>query len=542
MKKNLSFFAAVLLSATMMAADYMPTSVYRAGDLSTLGAAWSNKSQTANYFVSGDTTVFNAYLCYQSQGSGKQTWTGSIGGNSSSTNWDGIDCFRGNTAWGINNCAKTRSTYKYYYNVTNCIEVRALVNNTREVCEHYLKVYKIEGGQISATPIDSAINAENGLKVMTVSNLNAADTFQIVVLTNNNNNSQFYEIAFVNMAYAANVATLGSIAVGGSSIADFAADQLTYSVELPYGTTEAPEVTAVPTQSNETLVITQAATVPGTATIVATSADGNLSTTYSVHFVLGAPEKAIYELIMSNFYSAYQPAGQDTIFAHYLAGTTAPTILSSVLSAGASVDIAGDSLTITAADNSTAVYPFSLTSVEPYLAGNDTIFFDGNEAYVVCPYGFEADSIPNDEGGMKAGKNGYKFAKTDNDYSREWAGKTHVEIYLSDADSVLLIGGVNNRSIKVRVEDSIVVTGNLGLNKNLWVPVHRSEPFCLTIISNQSGGDGSIKGIFVAHMSGEGSGFTILQADQAPRKFFRNGQLLIEKAGILYDSTGRRLQ
>lgn len=58
----------------------------------------------------------------------------------------------------------------------------------------------------------------------------------------------------------------------------------TYNVVLPNGTTEIPSVSADPIDFNDEIVITQADSIPGTATIVVTSADGQKINTYTVNF------------------------------------------------------------------------------------------------------------------------------------------------------------------------------------------------------------------------------------------------------------------
>lgn len=427
-----------------------------------------------------------------------------------------------------------------------------------------------------------------------------------------------YSVTYEARELATDVSTLRDISVAGETIEGFRADSLSYSYELPYGSTVVPTVTALPTLSNESVVITPAASLPGATTIIATSADGTTSTTYTVNFIVSATqstdatlkslkvngsnisgfradsiiysydvayldtvipqvtaeindttahfvieqapsvpgiatvivtaqagntltysilfvrlaaEKQIKELMYDNWYYAYQPAGNDTVFAHYIAGTSAPLIEHYLLSDGASlaVNLENSTFTVTGMDQTTATYPYVLSPVTPFEAGNDTIWFDGSEDYVICPYGFDSS------------KGGYKFSKTDSDYSREWGGRTHVDIFLSEADSIYIIGGVSDRKVNIRVNDVVAKTGNLGTNKNLWVPVHRTEPFCLSVISNQSSGDGSVKGIVVVHMQGEATACQNLSEQVLTRKFILNGQLVIERDGIRYNAAGQRL-
>ena len=299
---------------------------------------------------------------------------------------------------------------------------------------------------------------------------------------------------------------------------------------MAYLDTVIPQVTAEVNDTTARLHIEQATAVPGIATIIVTAQAGN-TLTYTVMFNRLSAEKQIKELMYDNWYYAYQPAGNDTVFAHYIAGTTAPLIDHYVLSDGASlaVNLENSTFTVTGMDQTTATYPYVLSPVTPFVAGNDTIWFDGSEAYVICPYGFDSS------------KGGYKFSKTDSDYSREWNGKTHVDIFLSEADSIYVIGGVSDRKVKIRVNDVVAKTGNLGKDKNLWVPVHRTEPFCLSVISNQTGGDGSVKGIVVVHMQGGATACHNLSEQTNVRKFILNGQIVIERDGIRYNAAGQRL-
>ena len=82
-------------------------------------------------------------------------------------------------------------------------------------------------------------------------------------------------------------ATLSSIVYGAEQtpVQGFAADQLSYEVELPADYVGgAPSVQVTTSDANATTNITQATTLPGTATIVVTAEDGTTTKTYTVTF------------------------------------------------------------------------------------------------------------------------------------------------------------------------------------------------------------------------------------------------------------------
>lgn len=77
-----------------------------------------------------------------------------------------------------------------------------------------------------------------------------------------------------------------------------------YTVELPYGTrpgSAAATVGATATDLKASVSITQAATLPGSATVVVTAEDGTTKQTYAVHFTLSAqPANYADKLIDAN--------------------------------------------------------------------------------------------------------------------------------------------------------------------------------------------------------------------------------------------------
>lgn len=199
MKKIFTFAAAILASAAMMAADSEPTTVYTVGDATTLGANWKSANQKANFFEVADTVIFSPYVLYQSvsstAGQGWQDWTGNAGSGSSGTTWNAIEgrCFLGSSALFTSSakCATARSTRSYFYNVTNCTQVMALVKSGSSLT---LYLYAIE---LNTTDTLSASykNGSNG--IVSLEGLDASKTYRIVVTADKDSNCSFYEIAFV---------------------------------------------------------------------------------------------------------------------------------------------------------------------------------------------------------------------------------------------------------------------------------------------------------------------------------------------------------
>ena len=67
----------------------------------------------------------------------------------------------------------------------------------------------------------------------------------------------------INFSVAANTdASLSNLSIDGETIEGFAPSILTYNILLPYGTTKAPEVSAITTDRNAEIEITQASSLP----------------------------------------------------------------------------------------------------------------------------------------------------------------------------------------------------------------------------------------------------------------------------------------
>ncbi len=111
----------------------------------------------------------------------------------------------------------------------------------------------------------------------------AADsTTTITVTAANGIAERVYTVKFSKAASESD-ASLSAIAINETPLADFSSTKLTYEVLLAPGTVEVPAILPTPTNSAATFVVTNATQLPGTATIVVTSTNGNVTSTYTLN-------------------------------------------------------------------------------------------------------------------------------------------------------------------------------------------------------------------------------------------------------------------
>ena len=108
----------------------------------------------------------------------------------------------------------------------------------------------------------------------------------ITVKSEDGTKQQVYKIKFVREA--SKNAKLADIRVNGISLRNFSATTYSYTVDLPYGTTATPVVTAEGQEDAQTISITQPTSTTGTATIKVTAADKQTTATYTLNFRVAA--------------------------------------------------------------------------------------------------------------------------------------------------------------------------------------------------------------------------------------------------------------
>lgn len=104
----------------------------------------------------------------------------------------------------------------------------------------------------------------------------------ITVKSEDNSSQKTYKIKFVREP--SKNAKLANIRVNGTPINAFNATTYTYNIDLPYGTTETPIVTADGQEDEQTIQITQPNSTTGRAVIKVIAADQTTTTTYTLNF------------------------------------------------------------------------------------------------------------------------------------------------------------------------------------------------------------------------------------------------------------------
>ena len=239
---------------------------------------------------------------------------------------------------------------------------------------------------------------------------------------------------------------------------------------------------------------------------------------------------ALYEAIMSNGYSAYLNGTNLTAF--YLAGEAEPTIASYLVNDGTVLEQNGSAITITGTDSTTLSYTLVTKAVQPCAFTPNELVFDGTETWVKGAYGFDSTKK-------------WRISKTDDDYSREIAGKTHLEFFLPSCDTVVLTSSISNYDRDIRVYANGEAVGSkmkFPKGGTVTLPVNQSAAFMLTVASAQSSGDSGVQSLRMARKN-NATGLESIQPSAAGvQKIYSNGQILIQRADRIYTLTGQRLR
>jgi hypothetical protein len=342
-------------------------------------------------------------------------------------------------------------------------------------------------------------------------------------------NTVTYTINFTVSTSQSSDATLKSLSVNGSLIDGFAADKITYEMTIAY-TADLPVVTAEANDKTAKVQInnvTEVKKAGNDATVVVTAQD-NSQKTYTITFKRADAEKKINEIILSNNYNAYIPELEPTVIrGWYLAGESVPTIHSYKVSDGATLTQEGSTVTLKGADGESVAYTLDIKAVSPIAYTTEELVFDGSDdeaEWVKAAYGWDETKK-------------WRISKTDNDYSREIAGKTHLELFLPACDTVVLTSMKTERDVRIYVNGTQLGNKVKLVKTGLSLAVLQSAPFMLSVVSAQSSGDGGIAAIRMAKTIA--TGMNNVSTNNQSIKRLENGMLLIERNGVVYNLQGQ---
>lgn len=365
-------------------------------------------------------------------------------------------------------------------------------------------------------------------------------TATITVTAEDTEVSKTYSIAFTTAASASEDATLASISIDGTAIADFKADSLDYTHTIAYAAKAIPEVTAVVHDETANINISQANAVPGTATIVVTAQAGNTKT-YTVTISRAAAIKHLFVVPFTNGAKGAINETALTVTAPYLDGTDVPTVDGEHIAVSgdgtptATLSENGATITLKGADDVEAVYTVVTKALTPVTMTENEVTFTGEETYIFAPYGFDT----------KDGR-GWKFAKKVNDESnmRDASGNTRIYMALPPAESVKLTSGTSARAVVIYVNGAKSdVEETAASGSTITLALNSTTNNFVAIESNQTSGDGGFTKIQLVNPSNPiGSAFDQTQVETKAVKVIRDGQLLIIREGKTYTAQGVQVQ
>lgn len=166
-----------------------------------------NCTKLYSYDATGKVLVLSAYAAYQSstQGWNDDTkkslgWVtyNSAGSSNVSSGWEATGVFNGSAYYGLqssgsasNRAAAINSSRAYTFKVIGCKAV-SILGKCGKKTERQV-IFTVKEGE---TVVDTKTDDTNNIVTLTISDLDASKTYDVVVTGNTSDNGHFYEIAF----------------------------------------------------------------------------------------------------------------------------------------------------------------------------------------------------------------------------------------------------------------------------------------------------------------------------------------------------------
>ena len=385
-------------------------------------------------------------------------------------------------------------------------------------------VYTLAHPKATATPASG----------FTVDVPNAGDpaNTQVITVTAQNGDQATYTVSVTKSAELSKDASLKALSVDGYTLdPEFAADVYAYTITKAYGA-ENPAVSAVHATANDANAKTPVVELNENAfTITVTAEDGVTQKVYTINILTAAAPKDLLEVSFSNGVHGFIKAGE--IKVPYIAGAEAPTYVETRFASGiegASAELVEGGLKVVGADADEVIYSIIYEAVPVADIQLETaITFDSTENYIYSVYGWDASK-------------GWKIAKDVEEAAnkRISEGKDRIYMALPAADSLYLTSGSGkDRPVMITVNGvASDVTKLAKQNEEVAIALNASANNFVCIESNGSNGDGGIIAIRLHKNSDVPSALDNTEADAKVAKRVINGQLFIEKAGVLYNAQG----
>ena len=357
-----------------------------------------------------------------------------------------------------------------------------------------------------------------------------ANTQVITVTAQDGTTVKQYTVSVNKSAQANNDASLSALAVAGYTLDPaFTSDVYAYTITKAYGA-ENPADEAVSATPNDANAQAPVIALDGNAfTVTVTAEDGTTTLVYTITIVEAAARKDLLEAKFEGNIKGFIANGNINV--PYLAGSDEPAFEAARFwnaDGEPTAEIVEGNLVVTGIDGQSATYAITYVPVTPMVASYDTITFTEVPSYIYSVYGWDADK-------------GVKFAKDVEEASnhRISEGKSRIYIALPAAQNVVLISGTGaKRPVEVTINGQVVemniTTPASGAAINF--PLDPTAPNFIGIESKGSNGDGGfIKMCLTAPFP---TAVENTEATVKAVKVVRNGQLFIEKNGVLYNAQG----
>ena len=383
-------------------------------------------------------------------------------------------------------------------------------------------VYTLAHSKASATPASGFM--------VNVPAAGADANTQIITVTAQDGTQANYTVSVAKSAELNNDATLSALVVDGYTLNPaFDPAVLAYTITKAYGA-ENPVVAAVSATKNDVNAQEPAIAIDGDVfTITVTAEDGQSQMIYTITIIEAAAKKALLEATFSNGVHGFILNGN--IDVPYLASEAEPTFVSAAFwnaDGEPTAEIVEGNLVVTGIDGQTDTYTITYVPVTPMEANYEEITFDGVPAYAYSVYGW-------DEG------KGLKFSKDQEEATnhRISEGKDRIYLALPAAQNVTFTSGSGaKRPVRIMVNGEVYLeqVNTPAANGIFTINLDPTQANFIGFESNGNNGDGG----FIKMQLAEPWPTDINNTNDELKavKVIRDGQLFIEKNGVLYDAQG----